>query len=179
MSLFNVRLPKDIEARLSEEAGARRCSKSDLAREAITAFLAGKDREDVEAGEIDDDWSEFSGEVIEAQRKVFERVIAKLYEAEWVDLIEPLYGVFRKKVIEKTNAFQNPAIFLQPDGTAMVTATIGLAADDIFEVKMPLEDLFYTYCVDAGDEAFDEIPKIWQRAKARLQAEDEASHNQA
>lgn len=179
MSLFNVRLPKDIEARLNEEAGARKCSKSDIAREAITAFLAKESREDFEAGEIDDDWSEFGAEVMAAQRMVFERVISKLYDAEWADLVEPLYGVFRKKVIEKTKAYQNPAIFLQPDGEAMVTGTIGLAADDIFEVKVTLEDLFYTYCVDAGDEAFDEIPKIWERAKARLQAEDGASKDKS
>lgn len=104
MSLFNVRLSKDIEARLSEEAGARRCSKSDIAREAITAFLVKEIRQDYEAGEIDDDWSEFGAEVVDAQRKVFEGVVSKLYEAEWSDLVEPLYQVFRKKVIEKTKA---------------------------------------------------------------------------
>jgi len=180
MSLFNVRLPKEIEARLIAEAAARKCSKSDIAREAITAFLAHADRasrDDLEAGDIDDDWSEFGAEVMDAQRKVFERVISKLYDAEWADLVEPLYDVFRKKVIEKTKAYQTPAIFLQPNGEALVTSSIGFAADDLVDLKMPLEDLFYNYCVDAGDEAFNEIPKIWELAKARLATDDEVARS--
>lgn len=185
MSLFNVRLPREIEARLSEEAAARRCSKSDIARDAITAFFARKDRENYEAGDTEDDWSEFGAEVMDAQRKVFERVIAKLYDAEWADLVEPLYDVFRKKVIEKSKAYGisgnagNPTLSLDAKGVPMVTAAIGFAADDIFDLKTPLEDLFYQYCVDAGDEAFDAIPSIWERAKARLTADDTADQMEA
>lgn len=173
MSLFNVRLPKETEALLSAEAASRQCSKSDIAREAITTYLTRRTVLDFTASDMEDDWAELGTEVLEAQRKVFDRVITKLFEAEWSEVVEPLYQVFRKKVIQKTSAYENPAIFGKDPKDPIVSAAIGFAADDVFEIKMPLDQLLYNYCHSAGDEAFNEIPKIWANVKARIDAEDE------
>lgn len=57
---------------------------------------------------------------------------------------------------------------------AKVVAAIGFAADDVHDIAVDLEQLFLEYCWSAGDEAFDEIPGIWQKAKARLDAGEPA-----
>lgn len=45
MPLVSIRLPDDVEARLSEEAERSRRSKSEIAREAIIAYLQRVERE--------------------------------------------------------------------------------------------------------------------------------------
>lgn len=172
MSLFNVRLSTETEAQLRAEAVSRQCSKSDIAREAITTYLTTRRAPDFTASDVEDDWEELGAEVLEAQRKVFDGVIAKLFEAEWSEVVEPLYQVFRKKVIQKTRAYENPSIFGANPKEPVVSAAIGFAADDVFEIKMPLDQLLYNYCRSSGDEAFNEIPKIWANVRARLDAEE-------
>jgi predicted transcriptional regulator len=45
MGLLSIRLPDDVDARLDRESEALRRPKSELAREAITEFLAGLERQ--------------------------------------------------------------------------------------------------------------------------------------
>ena len=53
-----------------------------------------------------------------------------------------------------------------------VIAVIGFAADDTRDFVIPLEQVFYNYCDSAGWEAFNEIPAIYARARARREADE-------
>lgn len=179
MSIFNVRLSKELEAALSERAKERRCGKSELAREAIAAYFAKPATNDaaIEANDPLDDWADFGAAVIAAQQQALKDIIAKLYDAEWEHAVEPLYALFREKVIAKVKGYEEegdplPFLTMKDPSKPYLASSIPFAADDDYSWETPLEELFYRYGVHAGDDAFNEIPKIWERARERLMAED-------
>jgi predicted transcriptional regulator len=49
MKLLSIRLPNELDRRLADEARRARKTRSNLAREAIDAFLAARRREEIEA----------------------------------------------------------------------------------------------------------------------------------
>lgn len=185
MTIFNVRLSHEDEAELSAAAKKSGRSKSDIARDAISAHLQKIANDEKRWETLHDDWSEYGAAVLDAYgalvgaqvakldafRKAFETRLVEIENMDWDKAIEPVYEIFRKKVIEKSRSYgPNPYIggrdIKQPD----VVAAIGFAADDVHDFKIPLEQVFYDYCDSAGWEAFDEIPAIYARARARLEA---------
>jgi len=175
MAIFNVRLDEKMQVDLAAAARAKRVNKSEIVREALSDYF----REDkplcAGAYDMDDDWSEFGSAVLESQRKIMSKAIARLSEDEWTDAVEPVYAALREKVVQKSRAYEsNPSIF--PDSFAeeegpfrpAVVAAIGFAADDVHEIRVSLEQLFFEYAWLAGDKAFAEIPAIWEAAKVRV-----------
>lgn len=173
MSLFNLRLSPELHAKLKAEADLRGVSRSDIARDAITAYLAGDQTEPREKADMQDDWSEFGSQVIDAQRTILTNLINKLDKAEWEEVVEPIYATFREMTIAKSRSYQNPWLNSRnqsPPFDPQVVAAIGFASDDVHEIKVSLEQVFFEYAWNTGEEAFAEIPAIWQRAKQRLDA---------
>lgn len=75
MAMLNVRVPTDTEEELEAIALARGSTKSDIAREAIAAFLNGheyKARGTLPPGDEEDDFAEFGDEVRHTNRKVLQ-----------------------------------------------------------------------------------------------------------
>lgn len=196
MFLLSVRLPPEIETRLNAEVEKRGLKKSEIVRQALEAHLATHDP-DYSWNTLRDDWGDFGGLVIQAQQEVFGKIVEKLYADRWKEmasamerafndvisemyeedgaawdaLVAPLYKLFRQKVIEKTKAAHNGGVYGGAGaGPPYIISVTYFAADDNFARKKTLEDLFYEYCVDVGDEAFNEIPNIWAKAKDRLNA---------
>lgn len=187
MTIFNVRLSREDEADLSAAAKKSGRSKSEIARDAISAHLKTMADDEKRWETLQDDWSDYGAAVLDAYgalvgaqvakldavRKAFATRLVEIDNLEWEQAIEPVYEIFRKKVIEKSGSYTpNPYItgrdIKQPD----VVAAIGFAADDVHDFKIPLEQVFYDYCEHAGWEAFDEIPTIYARARARLEADE-------
>ncbi len=179
MSLFNVRLTPDIEQQLTTAAKQRGVSRSELVRSAITAHLTDTANERDTAQDITDDWSDFGSAVHDAHRNLLQSLVEQIETREWKSNIEPLYAMFRSKVIEKTRCYQTPSIFLDRANKPYLTAAIGFASDDIHEIKISLEQLFFEFCWHSGDEGFAQIPIAFQRAKERIDAgEPDVSHDQ-
>lgn len=189
MMLFNVRLSHEDEAALAQAAKKQGRSKSEIARAAISAYIQALPDEEKRLETLFDDWREFGAAVLdtyealaEAQiakldvlKKAFQSRIDEIANMEWEEAIEPVYAIFRQKVIEKSEAYgENPSICKSRTEVPMVIGAIGFAADDVYEMKKPLEQVFYDYCDSAGWEAFDEIPAIHARARERLEADDRA-----
>src|SRR3546814_1453475 len=88
--------------------------------------------------------------------------------------IEPVYESCRRKVMEKSRGAYapNPYIGGSDARDPEVVAVIGFAADDRHALVTPLEQAFYDYCGLAGWDAFNEIPVVFERARARLEADD-------
>lgn len=112
MTIFNVRLGDSMQAKLAKMARQKRVNKSEIVREALSAYF----REDkplcAQDYEIEDDWSEFGDTVLESQRKIISRAMERLSEDEWSEAIEPVYRTLREKVIQKSRAYAtNPAIY--------------------------------------------------------------------
>ncbi|WP_337848239.1 CopG family transcriptional regulator [Sphingomonas sp.] len=175
MTLFNLRLSPELQARLQAEADRRGVSRSNIARDAIVAYLepGPENTTPAPASDIHDDWSEFGSEVIAAQRTILSSLIAKLEDAEWAAAVEPIYAVFRDMTIAKSRTYTNPSINSRNASAPYephVVAVLGFAADDVHEIEVGLEQLFFEYAWFAGLEAFSEIPGIWERAKARVDA---------
>lgn len=187
MTIFNVRLSREDEAGLSAAAKKSGRSKSEIARDAISAHLQKMAEDEKRWETLHDDWSEYGAAVLDAYgalvgaqvakldalRRAFETRLVEIEDMDWEKAIEPVYEIFREKVIEKSRSYSpNPYIggrdIKQPD----VVAAIGFAADDVHDFKLPLEQAFYNYCVSAGWEAFGEIPAIYARARARLEANE-------
>lgn len=132
----------------------------------------------------EDDWSDFGGDVIRTQLALLKGMISTLDQADWNQAIEPLYATFRKKVIACTRAYHNPWIVTTRDGRdpdapldPHVVVVIGFASDDAHEITVSLEQMFFECFWRAGEEAFNEIPEIWKRAKARLDAGEPEADN--
>ena len=186
MTIFNVRLSRDDEAELSAAAKRSGRSKSEIARDASSAHLEKMADDEKRDETLLDDWSEYGSAVInaydalvsdqisklDALRKGFQSRMDEVASMEWESAIEPVYKVFRRKVIEKSDAYENPSISNFREDEPVVIGAIGFAADDVYELKKPLEQVFYDYCVSAGWGAFDEIPAIHAHARARLEADD-------
>ena len=187
MTIFNVRLSREDEAELSAAAAKSGRSKSEIARDAIAAHLKTMAEDEKRWETLQDDWSEFGAAVQDAYealvgvqvakldtvRKAFEARLVEIGNMDWEKAIEPVYEIFRRKVIEKSGAFSpNPYIggrdFKEPE----VIAVIGFAADDTHDSVIPLEQVFYDYCDSAGWDAFNEIPAVYARARARLEADE-------
>lgn len=185
MTIFNVRLSHADKAELSAAAKRSGRSKSEIARDAISAHLQKMADDEKRWETLHDDWSEYGAAVLDAYgalvgaqvakldalRRAFETRLVEIEDMDWEKAIEPVYEIFRKKVIEKSGSYSpNPYIggrdIKQPD----VVGAIGFAADDVRDFKLPLEQVFCNYCDSAGWEAFDEIPAIYARARARLEA---------
>ena len=187
MTIFNVRLSRDDEAELSAAAKRSGRSKSEIARDAISSHLSKMADDEKRWETLHDDWSEYGAAVLDAYgalvgaqvakldalRKTFETRLAEIESMDWEKAIEPVYEIFRRKVIEKSGAHgPNPCIEGRNIKEPMVTGVIGFAADDCHDLSRPLEQVFYDYCASAGWDAFDEIPVIYARARARLEAEE-------
>lgn len=190
MTIFNVRLSREDEAGLAAAAKKSGRSKSEIARDAISAHLQNMADDEKRWETLHDDWSEYGAAVVDAYgalvgaqvakldalRKKFEERLDQIEAMDWEQAIEPVYAVFRKKVIEKSESYHpNPWIDCDKDPkNPIVMGSVGFAADDSYSLKRPLEQVFYDYCEFAGWEAFDEIPAIYARARARLEADDRA-----
>ncbi|KQX24265.1 MULTISPECIES: ribbon-helix-helix protein, CopG family [unclassified Sphingomonas] len=172
MTMFNVRLSGDVERDLVAQARALGLSKSEIAREAITQFLDRKRKNETDLTDIHDDWSDFGAEVVAAHKSVLLGLMSKLDDADWEAMVEPLYRIFRAKVLEKTKAYSAPFLSTVQSDEPYLCAAIGFAADDCEEIKIPLSKLFYDFAWFAGLEDFNRIPAIWESVKQRLSAED-------
>lgn len=188
MTIFNVRLSREDEAELSAAAKKAGRSKSEIARDAISAHLQKLAEDAKRCDTLHDDWSEYGSAVLDAYgalvgaqvakldafRKAFETRLVEIESMDWNEAIEPVYEIFRKKVIDKSGSYSpNPYIGGRDIKKPDVVATIGFAADDVHDFIIPLEQVFYNYCDSAGWEAFDEIPAIYARARARIEANKE------
>src|SRR3546814_7055141 len=101
-------------------------------------------------------------------RKGFQSRMDEVASMEWESAIEPVYKVFRRKVIEKSDAYENPSISTFREDEPVVIGDFGFAADDVYALKQPLEQVFYVSCVSADWGAFDDIKAIHANANARL-----------
>lgn len=188
MTIFNVRLSRDDEAELSAAAKKSGRSKSEIARDAISAHLKSMADDERRWETLHDDWSEYGSAVqdayealvghqvakLDAVRKAFETRLVEIGNMDWEKAIEPVYEVFRRKVIEKSGVAYAPNPYIggrDPKNPEMI-AVIGFAADDTHDLVILLEQVFYDYCHASGWEAFNEIPEVYARARARLEAED-------
>lgn len=188
MIIFNVRLSREDEAELAAAAKKLGRSKSEIARDAISAHLKSMADDERRWETLHDDWSEYGSAVqdayealvgaqvakLDAVRKAFEARLVEIGEMDWEKAIEPVYEVFRRKVIEKSVIAYAPNPYIggrDPKEPEMV-AVIGFAADDTHDLAIPLEQVFYDYCHASGWDAFNEIPAVYERARARLEAED-------
>ena len=160
------------------EADRRGISRSDLVRDALTAYLTPQIQPAIAELEPDDDWSEFGAAVTSAHRKVLTSLIAQLDEATWSDAVEPLYAQFRDMAIASSRAYKNPTISIAdyskpgPPYEPRVEAILAFAADDQHTISVSLEQLFFEYGWHEGDAAFAEILDIYQRAKSRLDSSE-------
>ena len=187
MTIFNVRLSREDEAELSAAAKKSGRSKSEIARDAISAHLKTMADDEKRWETLQDDWSEYGSAVqdayealvgvqvakLDAVRKAFEARLVEIGNMDWEKAIEPVYEIFRRKVIEKSEAYSpNPYIECGDIKDPNVIAVIGFAADDTRDFVIPLEQVFYNYCDSAGWDAFNEIPAIYARARARREADE-------
>ncbi len=185
MTIFNVRLSREDEADLSAAAKKSGRSKSEIARDAISAHLQKMAGDEKRWETLHDDWSDYGAAVLDAYgalvgaqvakldalRKAFEARLVEVEGMDWEKAIEPVYEIFRRKVIEKSGVYSpNPSIGGRDIKNPIVSATIGFAADDAYDFEIPLEQVFFDYCHSAGWDAFNEIPAIYARARARLEA---------
>lgn len=176
MPIFNVRLDEEIQSNINKVARAKRVNKSEIVREALSEYF--REGEPHSAGDYDecDDWSEFAGAVLESQRKIVSKAIDRLSEDDWGVGVELVYAKLREKVVEKSRAYGNyPALHHTPSKSAKHTkpeiiAIIGFASDDVHEIRVELEQVFFEYAWSYGDEAFAALPTVWEAAKARLEA---------
>jgi hypothetical protein len=111
MSMLNVRLPNDTEDELDAVAQARGSTKSDIAREAINAYLSGHYMwlRDPDFDGDTDDFSEFGTAVTDALRKILHTLIDGPPENEWDRFVEPLYQVFKERVIAQSLKWGRPS----------------------------------------------------------------------
>jgi len=188
MTIFNVRLSREDEAELTAAAKKSGRSKSEIARDAISAHLKNMADDERRWETLQDDWSEYGSAVqdayealvgvqvakLDAVRKAFEARLVEIGNMDWEQAIEPVYEIFRRKVIEKSGVAYapNPYIGGRDHKDPEVVAVIGFAADDTHDFVIPLEQVFYNYCDSAGWDAFNEIPAVYARARARLEADD-------
>ena len=171
MTLFNLRISPELQHKLQAEATKRGISRSDIAREALLAHLTVD--EAIQPEEIHDDWSDLGSEIIAAQHKILKTMISKIDDAEWDEIIEPIYQRFRTKTIAKSRAYANPTMLTRKTEAPFnpfLIATIGLASDDVHEIKVSLEQLLFEYCWFAGDAALMEIHSVVDCVKARIEA---------
>ena len=190
MTIFNVRLSREDEAELTAAAKRSGRSKSEIARDAISAHLKTMADDEKWWETLQDDWSEYGSAVqdayealvgvqlgkLETVRKAFETRLGEIGNMDWQEAIEPVYEIFRRKVIEKSGLAYAPNPYIggrDPKEPEMV-AVIGFAADDTHDFVIPLEQVFYNSCDSAGWDAFNEIPAVFERARARLEAEDKS-----
>ena len=188
MRIFNVRLSREEEAELAAAAKKSGRSKSDIARDAISAHLKTMADDEKRWETLQDDWSEYGSAVqdayealvgvqvakLDAVRKALETRLVEIGNMDWAKAIEPVYEIFRRKVIEKSGVAYAPNPYIggrDPKDPEMI-AVIGFAADDTHDLAIPLEQVFYNYCDSAGWEAFNEIPAVFARARTRLEADD-------
>lgn len=188
MTIFNVRLSREDEAELTAAAKRSGRSKSEIARDAISAHLKTMADDEKRWETLQDDWSEYGSAVqdayealvgvqlgkLETVRKAFEARLVEIGNMDWQEAIEPVYEIFRRKVMEKSGLAYapNPYIGGRDAKEPEMVAVIGFAADDTHDLVIPLEQVFYNYCESAGWDAFNEIPAVYARARARLEAED-------
>lgn len=206
---LSVRLSDEIEGKLKKESAKRGLKRSELVRDILEAHLTTytyDERQDKMWDDWGDFGSrliqaqqEVFGQMVSklyaepwrdlgaAMEKVFARIIDEMWTTpdehgcgSWYTFVVPLYDLFKRKVMEKSKALRSPRIYPGArGGPPIVVAAIGFAADDICEVQIPLEDVFYEYCWDAGEEAFNAIPAIWAKAKERLGGEDQEAVGRA
>lgn len=176
MALFNLRLTDALQRQLHTEADRRGISRSDLVRDAIAAYLTPQTQPQIAQLEPNDDWSEFGAAVTNAHRTILTSLIAQLDDATWAETVEPLYAQFRDMTIASSRSHQNPALAPAqytapwPPYEPRVQTILAFAADDEHVISVSLEQLFFEYGWHAGLEALAEIPAIYERAKARLDA---------
>lgn len=178
MAMLNVRMPSETEDELEALAQARGSTKSDLAREAIVAYLSGhefhargKDAPD----DFPDDFAEFGDEVRNANRKVLttlvDTLLNTLIDAEWDEVVEPTYKLFKQRVIKQTQDYGVPRLTHWLTDTATLSAPICFAAQDDYNRTVPLDELIYQYAMEDGEEAMEQVHAAVARAEARIAAE--------
>lgn len=175
MSMLNVRLPNDTEDELDAVAQARSSTKSDIAREAINAYLSGHYmwlRNPDFDGDTDD-FSEFGTAVTDALRKILHTLIDGPPEDEWDRFVEPLYQVFKERVIAQSLKWGRPQLSHERTDSTFLTAPVWFAMDDLHDRIVPLHELIYRYADEEGEEAFEHVRKALALAQQRL-ADDKA-----
>jgi hypothetical protein len=177
--MLSIRISDAIEDELEALAKTRGLTKSDLAREAIAAFLSGHDREacGIRDGGWPDDFSEFGAALVNAHRTVLESQFKALldahFEDEWATLVEPTYAVFKRKVVEQNQTWGAPQLSHDRTGFTVLSAPIWFANDDVQERIVPLHELIYQYVREEGDAALDHCRAALAEAERRLAAERE------
>jgi hypothetical protein len=175
--MLSIRISDAIEDELETLAKTRGLTKSDLAREAIGAFLSGHDREarGIRDGGWPDDFSEFGAALVNAHRTVLESQFKALldahFEDEWAALVEPTYQIFRQKVFEQNESRGQPRLSHNDTDFAFLSAPIWFANDDVQERIVPLHELVYRYVREEGVEALDHFRAALTEAERRLAAE--------
>src|SRR3546814_18212794 len=93
---------------------------------------------------------------LDTVRKAFEARLVEIGNMDWEQSIEPVYEIFRRKVIEKSRVAYapNPYIGGSDARDPEVVAVIGFAADDRHALVTPLAQAFYDYCgLEIGRES--------------------------
>jgi predicted transcriptional regulator len=176
MALFNLRLTDALQRQLHTEAERRGISRSDLARDALAAYLTPQTQPEIAQLEADDDWTEFGAAVTSAHRTILTSLIDQLDDTTWEKAIEPIYDKFREMTVASSRAYQNPTICIAdyskpgPPYEPRVEAILAFAADDQHTISVSLEQLLFEYGWHAGMDALAEVPAIYERAKTRLDA---------
>lgn len=176
MAMLNVRLPSETEGELEALAQERDSTKSDIAREAISAYLSGHERSarglSHEFGSHDD-LAEFGDAVRNANRKILSTLIDTLVDAEWEASVEPVYQLFKARAIKQTQQFGAPRLAHWRADAAFLLAPICFAEEDDYNRSVPLHELIYQYVKEEGGEAMVHVRAAVALAEKRL-AEDEA-----
>lgn len=179
MAMLNVPVPTEAEDELEVLAEARGSTKSDIAREAIAAFLnaheftaRGKEPPDDEP----DDFAEFGDEVRYANRRVLsnlvEALLGTLIDAEWDKVVEPTYQIFKQRVIKQSVDFGVPRLMHWGADATFLSAPICFAAQDDYNRAVPLDELIYQYGLEEGEEAFAYVRAALALAEKRFAAEE-------
>lgn len=177
MAMLNVRVPSETEDELEALAQERNSTKSDIAREAISAYLSGHERSarglTHQFGD-QDEFAEFGDAVRNANRKILSTLIDTLVDAEWEASVEPVYQLFKARAIKQTKEFGAPRLAHRRADAAFLLAPICFAEEDDYNRTVPLHELIYQYLKEDGEEAMARVRAAVALAEKRL-ADDEAA----
>jgi len=118
-----------------------------------------------------DDFSEFGTAVTDALRKILHTLIDSPPENKWDQFLEPLYQVFKARVISQSLKWGRPQLSHERMGSTFLSAPIRFAADDLQERIVPLHELIYRYECEEGEEAFAYVRTALALAEQRLAGE--------
>lgn len=183
MPLLSLNLSREEAANLKQIARRRKCSKSELARRVIAAYL----QEVGEAEQADDrghNWTAFGSLFIEAYEQMAVNLIAALeaFGKAFGDRgdqpcgtgvgspVATAYEIFCREVAGRPQGCAtNQGLDFSVADALVATGATGAVADDVYELAVPLDQLFQDYCTAVGQQAFEDLPAIFSRAWIRLE----------